>query len=173
MLAASASASSGELPLLNRVSIGTAKSKSLFDPVARKRGEVMSWSARMRWGGIAAVLMAGPASAQQPAVTWEQLPKMQLEYQFAGPLKDTAIQRWRDPKDNVVCYVYLPFTAQHTPPTAAGYVEYGANIIGTISCLQMAKTASPTAAAPLAPQPSAAKRTAPVEHAPTQAPTSR
>src|SRR5215813_2243949 len=61
---------------------------------------------------------------QQP---WDQLPRMQLERQFAGPLQDTIIQRWRDPADGTICYIYLPITAAHTPPTASGYVQYGAN----------------------------------------------
>jgi hypothetical protein len=59
---------------------------------------------------------------------------MQLERQFAGPLQDTIIQRWRDPVDGTVCYIYLPITAAHTPPTQTGYVQYGANTIGTVSC---------------------------------------
>jgi hypothetical protein len=42
---------------------------------------------------------------------------MQLERQFAGPLQDTIIQRWRDPVDGTICYIYLPITAQHSPPT--------------------------------------------------------
>jgi hypothetical protein len=79
-----------------------------------------------------ATLSASSAAAQQ--VQWQQLPKMQLERQFAGPLQDTIIQRWRDPADGLVCVVYLPITAQHTPPTASGYVQYGANTIGSISC---------------------------------------
>lgn len=60
---------------------------------------------------------------------------MQLERQFAGPLQDTIIQRWRDPADGTVCYLYLPITVQHSLPTASGYVEYGPNTIGSISCL--------------------------------------
>jgi hypothetical protein len=59
---------------------------------------------------------------------------MQLERQFAGPLQDTVIQRWRDPVDGTICYVYLPITAPHTPPTPQGFVQYGANTIGSISC---------------------------------------
>jgi hypothetical protein len=61
---------------------------------------------------------------------------MQLEGQFAGPLQDTIIQRWRDPANGTVCYLYLPITAQHSSPTESGYVQYGPNIIGTISCIE-------------------------------------
>lgn len=59
---------------------------------------------------------------------------MQLERQFAGPFQDTVIQRWRDPGDGTICYLYVPITAEHSQPTASGYVEYGANTIGSISC---------------------------------------
>jgi hypothetical protein len=73
---------------------------------------------------------------QQPqANTWAQLPRMQLERQFAGPLQDTIVQRWRDPVDGTVCYIYLPITAQHSTPGAAGFVQYGSNTIGSISCV--------------------------------------
>jgi hypothetical protein len=99
---------------------------------------------------------AAPATqSQQGAVVWERMPRIQLEEQFAGPLKDTAIQRWRDPRENVLCYIYLPFTAPHTPATSAGYVLYGSNMIGSISCLAAPK--APTAAPPRrAPEPRAA-----------------
>ena len=80
----------------------------------------------------AAAFTASAASAQNE---WPKLPRMQLERQFAGPLQDTVIQRWRDPIDGVVCYIYLPITAAHTPPTPTGFVQYGANTIGSLSCL--------------------------------------
>ena len=76
-----------------------------------------------------------PAPAAQPNSTWDTLPRMQLERQFAGPLRDTVVQRWRDPADGTICYIYLPISAQHSPPTAAGFVNYGSNSIGSISCL--------------------------------------
>lgn len=69
---------------------------------------------------------------------------MQLERQFAGPLRDTLIQRWRDPVDGTICYVYLPILGAHSAPTASGYVEYGANTIGSISC-SLAPAAAPPA----------------------------
>jgi hypothetical protein len=71
---------------------------------------------------------------QQQHVMWNQLPRMVLERQFAGPLQDTIVQRWRDPVDGTICYIYLPITAPHSPPTQSGYVQYGANTIGSISC---------------------------------------
>jgi hypothetical protein len=83
-----------------------------------------------------------PALAQQQQVQppiqqpteWSKLPRMQLERQFGGPLRDTLIQRWRDPVDGTICYLYLPILGSHSAPTASGYVEYGANTIGSISC---------------------------------------
>jgi hypothetical protein len=65
---------------------------------------------------------------------WQSAPRMVLERQFAGPLTDTLIQRLRDPVDGSVCYIYLPISAAHTPKTDTGYVQYGPNAIGTISC---------------------------------------
>lgn len=60
--------------------------------------------------------------------------RMALQAQFAGPLKDTVIQRWQDPGDGTVCYIYLPVVVEHSAPTPTGYVQYGANGIGSISC---------------------------------------
>jgi hypothetical protein len=96
-------------------------------------------------GGCCAItfvaLLCFPAAGlANPAVPWSKLPRMQLERQFAGPLQDTIIQRWRDPADGTVCYIYLPITAQHSSPTQSGYVQYGPNIIGTISCVETGKT---------------------------------
>lgn len=73
---------------------------------------------------------------------------MQLERQFAGPLQDTLIQRWRDPIDGTACYIYLPITAAHSAPTQDGFVQYGANVIGSISCLKVAAPAGAAAGKP-------------------------
>lgn len=69
------------------------------------------------------------------------MPRMHLERQFAGPLQDTVVQRLRDPVDGTICYMYLPISAAHTPPTPSGYVQYGANTIGSISCHDAARPA--------------------------------
>ena len=87
---------------------------------------------------------AAGAHAQQTS-SWDQMDRMQLERQFAGPLQDTIVQRWRDPVDGTVCYIYLPISAQHSPPTPPGFVQYGANTIGSISCVP---AGNPPAAAP-------------------------
>ena len=78
--------------------------------------------------------LAAAQQAQQPT-EWAKMPRMQLERQFAGPLQDTIVQRWRDPADGSICYIYLPITAQHSPAVANGYVQYGPNTIGSISCV--------------------------------------
>ena len=92
-----------------------------------------------------------PAPAAQPNSTWDTLPRMQLERQFAGPLRDTVVQRWRDPADGTICYIYLPISAPHSPPTSGGFVNYGSNTIGSISCLPAgpARAAPPAAPAKL------------------------
>jgi hypothetical protein len=120
---------------------------------------------RTRWALVAACLISPPAAAQQPqqAPAWAQMPRMQLERQFAGPLQDTIVQRWRDPVDGTICYIYLPITAQHSPPTQSGYVQYGANTIGSISCV--APSPGPAQAASPAP---AQRRAAPAPRAPAQ-----
>src|SRR5512146_425194 len=44
-----------------------------------------------------------------------------LEAQFKGPLKDTVVQRWKDPQTGMICYIYLPVIVQHSQPTPTGY----------------------------------------------------
>jgi hypothetical protein len=100
-----------------------------------------------RWFIAAACLLPLSAAAQQQQPTeWAKLPRMQLERQFAGPLQDTIIQRWRDPVDGTICYIYLPIMAVHSAPAASGYVQYGANTIGSISCITAAAARSSTPA---------------------------
>lgn len=60
---------------------------------------------------------------------------MILETVYAGPLRDTIVQRWRDPIDGTLCYLYLPINAPTTPVQPSGFVQYGAATIGSISCL--------------------------------------
>src|SRR5713226_6623688 len=82
--------------------------------------------------------------AAQPIPTHPQLPRMQVVAQYGGPLQDTLIQRLRDPIDGTTCYLYLPIAVHHTPPGAeTGYVEYGANTVGSISCFSATATAPP------------------------------
>jgi hypothetical protein len=91
--------------------------------------------------GIVHAQQAPPSQPpQQESSEWSKLPRMVLERQFAGPLQDTIVQRWRDPVDGAVCYIYLPITAAHSAPTQSGYVQYGANTIGSISCMPPSAT---------------------------------
>ena len=105
----------------------------------------------MRRSSVALALacLSGTALAQ---TTWDKLPRMELERQFAGPLQDTVIQRWRDPVDGTICYIYLPISAPHSQPTPTGYVQYGATTIGTISC-HPGQAAQPAQAVQPAPRP--------------------
>jgi hypothetical protein len=90
------------------------------------------------WLGFSPAVAWAQPSGGQPAggaQAWDQLPRLQLDGQFAGPLRDTLIQRWRDPGTGAVCYIYLPISAPHSPPTPAGFVQYGPSGIGSISCV--------------------------------------
>jgi hypothetical protein len=102
------------------------------------------------------VLSFGQAKAQQaPAQNWEGFPMMILEQVFRGPLRDTIIQRWRDPVNSIVCYMYLPIsTPLAAPQPGSNFVQYGPNIIGNISCV------NPTQLVQLAPTPPAAPEAA-------------
>lgn len=110
----------------------------------------MNGMLRLAFAGIAVALAGVPAAAQNPQ--WQEMPRMELQGQFAGPLRDTVIQRWRDPRDGTVCYIYLPITVSHTPPPESGYVKYGPNGIGSISCMPGSAFAPAGAGVP-APEP--------------------
>lgn len=75
------------------------------------------------------------AAAPQPVSKKPVFPHMELQAQYAGPFADTLIQRWRDPIDGRVCYIYLPAYVKHAPlDKPGGFFDYGANAIGSISC---------------------------------------
>lgn len=90
----------------------------------------------------------GAPAAFQHSPQWQQLPRMTIERQFAGPLQDTVIQRLRDPVDGTICYVYLPISAPHTPTTTTGFVEYGPNAIGSINCMPSPESPATPVTAP-------------------------
>ena len=108
-------------------------------------------------------LSSGPAQAQQPAAQgWESFPTMILEQVYRAPLRDTVIQRWRDPVNSVICYVYLPISPPFVPAQPGNaFVQYGPTHIGSISCvnptqlvqLAPAQQAAPEPARPAAPAP--------------------
>jgi hypothetical protein len=109
-------------------------------------------------GSLALPVMSfGQAKAQQaPAQNWEGFPMMILEQVFRGPLRDTVIQRWRDPVNSIICYMYLPISAPLVASQpGSNFVQYGPNIIGNISCV------NPTQLVQLAPVPEASRPAAP------------
>lgn len=80
---------------------------------------------------------APPQPAGATPRRWDSFAPMVLERVFRGPLQDTLVQRWRDPNDGAVCFVYLPISA-----SVAGqgpYLIYGPNTIGSISCFAPAQ----------------------------------
>lgn len=95
----------------------------------------------LTFGGERATPEAAPtpvserAAAPAPAPRKPVFPHMELQAQYAGPFADTLIQRWRDPIDGRVCYIYLPANVKHAPlEKPGGFFDYGANSIGSISC---------------------------------------
>ena len=86
-------------------------------------------------GGADRFMQIADKHAKAEGAKPDALKHMELDAQFAGPLKDTLVQRWRDPKTGTLCYIYLPVMVRHSPPTKMGLVQYGANGIGTISCV--------------------------------------
>jgi hypothetical protein len=70
------------------------------------------------------------AAAQEPP----PIRSWTLQAQYKGPLQDTIVQRWIDPDNGNVCYIYLPVIVQHSKPLDNGLVHYDSNAIGTISC---------------------------------------
>lgn len=92
----------------------------------------------------AGVLVAGlapaatPGAPQQPssAAGTQALPRMQIVQQYAGPFPDTLIQKLYDPQSGVLCYLYIPVKVANAQDQ--GIAVYGANTIGSISCLQSA-----------------------------------
>jgi hypothetical protein len=92
----------------------------------------MALESRVAQTNGAAQPSAKTAAAGQQAAP--PISHMRLEAQYAGPLRDTLIQRWRDPSDGTICYIYLPIIVQHAAGPA-NLVQYGSNTIGSISCL--------------------------------------
>lgn len=75
------------------------------------------------------------AAERRSAEDRSQPLRMLLEAQFPGPLKDTTIQRWRDPIDGTICYIYLPIAVAHAEGPG-GLLQYGAASIGSMSCFR-------------------------------------
>ncbi|MBN9430716.1 MAG: hypothetical protein J0H09_29845 [Burkholderiales bacterium] len=95
------------------------------------------------------VQQGGPQAAPPPAQAASPvLPPMTLSRQFAGPLPETAIQRFVDPDTGVLCYLYTPYRVPHER-NESGVLIYGANHIGSISCVAPGTATRPAAAQPL------------------------
>ncbi len=119
---------------------------------------------------IAALLLAVPLRAsgqgqpqQQATPNWDSFPTMLLERVYRGPLRDTVVQRWRDPIDGTVCFLYIPMSAPLLPPQSANqpYVHYGPNTIGSLSCVhptQMVQVVGPAQQPPRPASPAAPVR---------------
>ncbi|NHK28894.1 hypothetical protein FF098_013310 [Parvularcula flava] len=86
------------------------------------------------------------ANAQQPEEAAEEAPQreyppkpqfqpMELQAQYQGPFEDTVIQRWRDPVDGSVCYLYIPAQVSREQRDDSPFLDYGSNNIGSISCI--------------------------------------
>ena len=74
-------------------------------------------------------------AAPEPKVTNSlKLPPLSLTKQFSGPLQDTTIQRFADPDTGVLCYLYTPYVVSNARDES-GNIVYGANNIGSISCV--------------------------------------
>ena len=99
-------------------------------------------ASQLRFALGALTALALPSGALAQGAKWESIPTMQLERLYRGPLRDTVVQRWRDPVDGNVCYLYIPISAQHSAPNETGYVQYGGNVIGSISCVGPEKAAA-------------------------------
>lgn len=70
--------------------------------------------------------------AQAPSNGWQELQPMLVERVFRGPLRDTVIQRLRDPVDGTTCFLYLPMSA--AVAAQGQFLVYGPNTIGSVSC---------------------------------------
>jgi hypothetical protein len=94
---------------------------------------ILSGALNLRFGGLFGGDYVSDGARLAGADRSQPL-RMRLEGQYAGPLQDTTIQRWRDPVDGTICYIYLPIAVAHAPGPS-GFVQYGAANIGSISCL--------------------------------------
>lgn len=127
---------------------------STFGGAAWAQGQGRQAPAQAAPAAPAPPLAAAPEAPRPPEPAgprWEDFPVMTLERIFRGPLRDTVVQRWRDPVDGATCMIYVPLTAAFSGQ--GQYLIYGPNSIGSISCFGPLPSAAP---APIAPSPPAA-----------------
>lgn len=94
---------------------------------------------------LCSIIVSMTAVAAEPAAKAVPPPKLApltLTKQFAGPLQDTTIQRFVDSETGVLCYLYTPYTVRNARDES-GNIVYGANNIGSISCVAPWKEGSP------------------------------
>lgn len=85
---------------------------------------------------ITAFLWVSTGYAEAVGMAPTSTPRLQLVQQYTGPFPDTLIQKLYDPQSGVLCYLYIP--AKVPNAVEQGVAVYGANGIGSISCLQSA-----------------------------------
>ena len=94
---------------------------------------------------LCSIIMSMNAVAAEPTPKAAPSPKLApltLTKQFAGPLEATTIQRFVDPETGVLCYLYTPYVVSNARDES-GNIVYGANNIGSISCVAPWKEGSP------------------------------
>lgn len=94
---------------------------------------------------------SGQAAAVAPSSQWEGLRPLVVERVFRGPLRDTVVQRLRDPVDGSTCFIYLPMSA--AVAAQGQFLVYGPNAIGSISCFGPAHVIQLQQLPPAAPTP--------------------
>lgn len=120
------------------------------------------------WGQAPAPAAAPPPggdarpAAEAPSSQWQELRPFVVERVFRGPLRDTLVQRLRDPVDGSTCFIYLPMSA--AVAAQGQFLVYGPNAIGSISCfgpahvIQLQQAPAPSAAQPQPAAPAAPPR---------------
>ena len=158
------------------------------DPQAPRRRQSVAAGFQSQIGGLQSQIIDNNGEARRgiaAAVATASAPMPSMPGKTTWQAR--ASTGWRDPVDGTICYIYLPITAAHSPPTASGYVQYGPNTVGSMSCLAAAPVAAARGAggppattsrpgagtATPPPRPSPASRPAPAPATPDAPPPSR
>ena len=78
-----------------------------------------------------AVAQTGAPVAAPPAF----IEQLVVEATFPGPAGGTVIQRVRDLRTGVTCYLYLPAYLPPAVDDGSGAMTHGPNSLGSISCV--------------------------------------
>jgi hypothetical protein len=95
---------------------------------------------------------------EQPVPSWE------------AAVAEDWLGKWALNQMWTICYIYLPITAAHSAPTASGYVQYGPNTIGSMSCLAAAPARGAGRPPATTSRPGAGTATPPPRASPSPAP---